>query len=77
MCCVLCPALRADPVCPAPQEDPNKVLSEVERLKRERMEEEEEERAQRLLLEQVRVDGRAWVVVASGVELCEAAACES
>lgn len=35
------------------QEDPAKALSDAERLKRQRMEEQESERAQRLLLEQV------------------------
>jgi hypothetical protein len=35
------------------QEDPAKALSDAERLKRQRMEEEESERSQRLLLEQV------------------------
>lgn len=45
------------------QEDPAKALSDAERLKRQRMEEEESERSQRLLLEQVGVCGtvQAWV----------------
>lgn len=41
------------------QEDPAKALTDAERLKRQRMEEEESERSQRLLLEQV------------GVSLCQ------
>jgi CHASE3 domain sensor protein len=40
------------------QEDPAKALSDAERLKRQRMEEEESERSQRLLMEQVGAAGR-------------------
>jgi hypothetical protein len=36
------------------QEDPAKALTDAERLKRQRMEEEESERSQRMLMEQVR-----------------------
>lgn len=39
--------------CMGVQEDPAKALSDAERLKRQRMEEEESERSQRLLMEQV------------------------
>lgn len=43
------------------QEDPAKALSDAERLKRQRMEEEESERSQRLLLEQVgKLRGAGW-----------------
>lgn len=38
------------------QEDPAKALTDAERLKRQRMEEEESERSQRMLLEQVGVN---------------------
>jgi hypothetical protein len=50
-----------------PQEDPAKALTDAERLKRQRMEEEESERSQRLLLEQVGVlAAGCWVWYASG-----------
>jgi hypothetical protein len=47
------PASECVSVLPCLQEDPAKALSDAERLKRQRMEEEESERSQRLLLEQV------------------------
>jgi len=52
--------------CVCVQEDPAKALSDAERLKRQRMEEEESERSQRLLLEQVSWPAeRGWLAAAA------------
>jgi CHASE3 domain sensor protein len=51
------------------QEDPAKALSDAERLKRQRMEEEESERSQRLLLEQVGVGvSVVWACLWKGLQ---------
>lgn len=51
LCCAVCRGVF--PCHWMLQEDPAKALTDAERLKRQRMEEEESERSQRMLMEQV------------------------